>query len=387
MVGPYKNFISHYYMKKKLIILNSHYLSQHNYNIHGIDYFKKNLNCEIYDLSYLTNKLLKKNPKSYKFINLYSFKKLKIIFKNNRDAYYLDMLMASPKAIIIRLMMHFYKLNTISIKYLSGFPNIKFRIRIKSFLNLFNFNKVFIFLMDRVFSLLLKQDINVCSGTSNNILNTKKNTIYAASTEYSHYLYNKKKILKKKYAVYADTNFLDHPDSFKRQNRELIILDIYNKINLFFKKFCLLTGYDLIILAHPTSNNNKQLERIFSDYNIIKNKTANLLNGSQMLFNTHSTVYALAVLYNKPIIHLTSKLINDYLNNRNIVSLISKDLGSASINIDDFMLNKEFLNKKDFSVNKKKYQIYKNKYLKHPKSSNIHWFQTVSSHLGLSKPL
>ena len=83
-------------MKKKLIILNSCYLTGHNCNIYGINYFNK-FKFPVYDLSILTNALSKKNPKSYKFKNIYSLKKLNSIFKNNKDFYYLDMLMLSPK--------------------------------------------------------------------------------------------------------------------------------------------------------------------------------------------------------------------------------------------------------------------------------------------------
>ena len=61
MVGVCKKFENKCTMTKNIIILNSHYLTRHNFKIHGLDYFKKNSNCIIYDLSYLTSKLLKKN--------------------------------------------------------------------------------------------------------------------------------------------------------------------------------------------------------------------------------------------------------------------------------------------------------------------------------------
>jgi hypothetical protein len=365
-------------MKKKLIILNSCYLTGHNCNIYGINYFNK-FKFPVYDLSILTNALSKKNPKSYKFKNIYSLKKLNSIFKNNKDFYYLDMLMLSPKSIIIRLMMHWHKLQTISIERLGGYPRVKYLdiITVNSILKLFNLGRLINFIYNKIFSLLIKEDIILFAGTDSKIHNKKKTIIYAASSVYSHYLFNNNKKIeyKKKYAVYIDVNFFTHPDNFKRKNR-VINFEVYKQINSFFKTFCSLTGYDLIILAHPTRNIHK-MQKFFPNYKIIQNKTAELISGSEVLLNINSTSYALAVLYKKPIIYFTSNLIKPHAQNRQVISKICKELGMKFINIDDPMYSKFFLNKKNFSVNKKKYQMYINKYLKHPKSKNIHWFETL----------
>ena len=374
-------------MTKKLIILNSHYLSRHNFRIHGLDYFKKNTNCRIYDLSYLTSKLLKKNSKSYNFIKIHSLKEINIIFKNNKDSYYMDMLMSSPKTVIVRLMMHWNKLNVISLKYLSTFPKTTYirKIRLKSFYKLISFTKIKIFLIDRIFNFILKENINVCGGTVNNILyKKKKKLIYAASAEYSNFLYNKKKIFNRKYAIFSETNLFEHPDDFYKIGKKIISKQLYEKINLFFDRFCLFTGLDLIISAHPTSNDMK-LQKLFPNYRVIKGKTADLLRKSQMLININSSNFALAVLYKKPILHFTSNQINDHVNNRDITSIISKKLASPYIDIDNFINNKKILNNKLFVVNKKKYQMYIDKYIKHPKSPESHWFETLSSQLSLSK--
>ena len=150
-------------MNKKLIILNSHYMTRHNCNIYGINYFKK-FKYQVYDLSYFTNIFLKKNPKSYKFKNIYSFKKLNNIFKHYKDSYYIDFLMLSPKAIIVRLMMRWYKLNTISTERLGGYPLVKYFdiIAINSIFKLFNLVKLTNFIFDKIFTLLLKEDIILC---------------------------------------------------------------------------------------------------------------------------------------------------------------------------------------------------------------------------------
>jgi len=364
-------------MKKKLIILNSHYITKHNYNIYGLNYFKK-FKYPVYDLSTFTNIFLKKNPKSYNFKNIYSFKKLNNIFKNNKDFYYLDMLMLSPKAIIIRLMMHWYKLKTISAERIGGYPLLKYLdiMTINSIFKLFNLRKLTNFLYNKIFSLLLKEDVILAAGTGNKIHKKKKTVIYAASSVFSHYLFANKKVeRKKKYAVYSDVNFFTHPDNFKKKNR-VINFELYKKINSFFKTFSSLTGYDLIILAHPTRN-IQTMQKFFPNFKIIQNKTAEYISGSEILLNIDSTSYALAVLYKKPFIYFTSNLIKPYAQNGRIISKICKHLGANFINIDDAEYAKFFLNKKNFSVNKKKYQVFINKYLKHPNSKNIHWFETL----------
>jgi len=370
-------------MKKKLIILNNCYLSRHNCNIHGINYFKK-FKFPVYDLSIFTNIFSKKNPKSYKFKNIYSFKKLSNIFKNNKDSYYLDMLMLSPKSIMIRLMMHWHKLQTISFERLGGYPQVKYLdiITINSILKLFNLGKLINFIYNKIFALLLKEDIILIAGTDSKIHNKKKTIIYAASAVFSHFLFNNNKKIeyKKKYAVYTDVNFFTHPDNFLKKNR-VINFELYKQINSFFKTFCSLTGYDLIILAHPTSN-IMEMQKFFPDYRIIKNKTAEFISGSEVLLNINSTSYALAVLNKKPIIYFTSNLIKPHAQNRKVISRICKELGMNFVNIDDTTYTKFFLNKKKFSVNKKKYQMYINKYLKHPKSKNIHWFETLLDNIN-----
>ena len=180
---------------------------------------------------------------------------------------------------------------------------------------------------------------------------------------------------KKKYAVYADINFFTHPDNSKKTDR-VINFELYKKINSFFKNFISLTGYDLIILAHPTRN-IQTMQKFFPGHKIIQNKTAEFISGSEILLNINSTSYALAVLYKKPVIYFTSNLIKPYVKNEQVILKICKELGTNFINIDDAAYTKLFLNKKNYSVNKKKYQIYINKYLKHPKSKNIHWFETL----------
>jgi hypothetical protein len=364
-------------MNKKLIILNSHYLTRHNCNIYGINYFKK-FKCQVYDLSIFTNSFLKKNLKSYKFKNIHSFKKLNSIFKNNKNFYYIDMLMLSPKAIIIRLMMHWHKLKTISLERLGGYPLLKYSeiITINSIFKLFNLVKLTNFIYNKIFSLLIKEDIILLAGTGGKIHNKKKTIINAASSTYSHYLFANKKIKrKKKYAVYTDVNFFTNPDNFIKKNR-VINFELYEQINSFFKTFSLLTGYDLIILAHPTRN-IQTMQKFFPGYKIIQNKTAEYISGSEIVLNIDSTSYALAVLYKKPFIYFTSNLIKPYALNKQVISKICKQLGANFINIDDAEYAKFFLNKKNFSVNKKKYQVFINKYLKHPNSKNIHWFETL----------
>lgn len=376
-------------MAKKLIILNGNYLTRHNYEIHGFDYFKKNLNCEIYNLSYLSNKLFKKNYKFYNFKDIYSLKEINSIFKNNKDSYYLDLLLSSPKSIIIRLMMHWYKLNVISTKYLSTFPNLTYKnhFRLKSLYKFLSFNRIKVFLIDRIFNFVQKEDINICGGAVNDILFAKKNfLIYAASCEYSNYLYNKKKISNGKYAVFSETNFLGHPDDLHKIENKLIVNAIFKQIKLFFDKFRLQTGLDIVIAAHPTCTNVKKLKNLFPNYSVIKDKTADLLIKSRMLININSSTFALAVIYKKPILHFTSNLINEYMNNRSLISVISKELGSAYINIDidSFEFNKKILRYKNSVINKKKYQMYIDKYIKHPKSPKLHWFETLLSQLNLS---
>ena len=66
-----------------------------------------------------------------------------------------------------------------------------------------------------------------------------------------------------------DSNYKENR-YFKKKDR-VIDFELYKQVNSFFNTFCSLTGYDLIILAHPTRN-IQTMQKFFPDYKIIQNK-------------------------------------------------------------------------------------------------------------------
>ena len=103
-----------------------------------------------------------------------------------------------------------------------------------------------------------------------------------------------------------------------------------------------------------------------------------LVENSISVLTHYSSSISYAIIYNKPIIFLNSNeiiksFIDFYINN------ISRELGSTLINIDQYQQDKKRENL--LIIDKSKYQLYFDRYIKHPKSSNFSNWKTLENNL------
>mgnify|MGYP001371393956 CR=1 FL=1 len=104
---------------------------------------------------------------------------------------------------------------------------------------------------------------------------------------------------------------------------------------------------------------------------LVKEKTIELVRNADIVLAHTSTSISYAILYEKPIIFLTSNEIRLSYDDFRIDSL-SRELGSKLYNIDKKKYEIDFNNLDDVNkINKVKYQNFTNSYIKHPKSENI----------------
>lgn len=369
-------------MKKKLIIIIDHFFTKFHKKNLKIIFFKKKFNTKI--LYY--NRLFKYKKKNYADIQIKSVDELIKYFLSQKDKFYLiDALTLNLDSVLIRKKIkNISNVNNIVIKELNGYPKIiknnLFQTIKNRYDNIFS-PKSFYFKILNIFLYFFfikfqKKDILVVPGKKKYI-DGFKNYIYTRTKEYSILKYRKKKI-KNKYAVFLDTNFINHPEfqnpAVHINFHRMMATRIYHQLNNFLIHLYQLINIKIIILSHP-SNSIANLKFFFKKFKIVKNKTQMYLSRASLVLNINSTAYAEAVILKKPIVHLTSYNIEKMNNSINLTKQISHELGNNIINLDNW--DKKINTKDIFNYNEKKYSRFIKNYLKHPKSKrNYNWYES-----------
>ena len=194
-----------------------------------------------------------------------------------------------------------------------------------------------------------------------------KKLIKGHSFDYDIFLeLNNKNSNLKPYAVFLDQCLPFHPGNIYRGENPSVTKEKYfPALNDFFKSFESKTGLEIIFAAHPRSRYDLYPEFLYGRKYFI-NKTSELVKNSKLVLLHTTTSMSYAVLYNKPIIFITTdewtKSFDDFR-----IHSYSRSMGSLLFNIDNknnyFKIPK---NDKIYSFDKEKYKEYKDKYLKFP---------------------
>ena len=120
------------------------------------------------------------------------------------------------------------------------------------------------------------------------------------------YVFKPNIIKKKKYCVFLDNLTFTHPDFLIHKLNKKIDHNYYLKMNNFFNFVEQNFKIKIIIAAHPKTY-LKKFKCLYPDYEIIKNKTPELVFSAQFVM-AHSITSSInfAVLYKKPIIFITT---------------------------------------------------------------------------------
>ena len=212
--------------------------------------------------------------------------------------------------------------------------------------------------------------------------------IYVHYKDYEKYLLckNNNKIILKDYFVFLDEDIFDHPDnfdlyqSFPIDNKEVLKREYFSSLNKFFYKFEQSTGLKIIIAAHPktlfTSENNS-----FHNRSFIKNKTFDLIKNSKGVFAHASTSISMAILLNKPLTLLFSKVMFDLGYTHRILSFLI-ETKAQFVDIETNSINYLNLVKKN---SKNSYDSYINKYIKYKPTEKFSMWDKLCKTLNYTK--
>ena len=366
-------------MKKKLIIITKNVFSQNDYQRFKISKINKDFEVFCVDCSKLFFKKI--NTRNKKINNYFKIKNIFeyfFVINKIKPDIILDQLgfSFSYKTILLRL---YANLKSKCLFYFTG-P----RKRIPTFSNFDNGLKYF-FVNPLKFLIILNNFVTKKIFMKINFFNTifllsstyrekmikntnAKKIIYFHSNDYDNYLINKKKfkIKKIKFAVFIDENVPNHDDyqisNFKSPIDEKTYYKLLNNFfTIFEKKF----KTKIVIALHPKSK-FKEMKKNFLNRKIFIGKTQELIFNSKLVLTHCSTSRSYAILYNKPMIYLTSNKISKTWFGKEIIENC-KLTSSHIINLDKINLNVSNLLK----INSKKYKKYKDKFLVHPKADNI----------------
>ena len=171
-----------------------------------------------------------------------------------------------------------------------------------------------------------------------------KKKIRINSSVYDNFLRDKP-ILESKYIVLVDSGF-DHDDRILREGK--INSDhretYYRQLKTVLEKISKMYNKEVIICLHPKINypNSKYFEEIKKKFRLIKNKTTQFIYKAEIVLFFETSAIITAIMLNKKIINLNSKLMGSYYFKRN--NLYNEKINLFQLNLDDLELdNKESL--------------------------------------------
>ena len=350
-------------MQKKIIYITESFLTNHDYNRFGFNYFKKKkISLKILNITPITRKAYFQKEKKFHKVNKQneiicrSKKKLAQILKGvkSKNCYFYPGISNEHSFV-------FKELNRNKIKYfIYAFGNQP--IKKKKFIEFFNLiilypkatiKKIFNFFSYLPIENHLKPDFIFYVGKSfkNKFKDDKYNKakfISVPSIESDMALTKKvgKLNIKDDFAIYIDVpyNHSDQDNSKKRFPPETPCNyeNYYGTLNSFFDKIKYLTGLSIYISSHPRA---KYIKNPYNFGKLFYNKTFELINHKKckLVFIHSSLAINHALIKNKPIIFLTQNHFT-YSNKKSINDLASY-FNNSPLNMSDKTINIETLNK------------------------------------------
>lgn len=208
------------------------------------------------------------------------------------------------------------------------------------------------------------------------LVNSKTEVVWIHALDYDRFLEK----TRNKYSECETIIFLDSYLPFHPEYTRLGIPPLtspeeyYPALCSFFDYLENRLGLEIVIAAHPRSHYEKHSD-LFRGRRVERGKTAELVRDSKLVVLHGSLSVNFAVLYEKPMIFITTDILQKTTYGRRCKS-IAFCLGKTEINISQKInidIGKELL------VNKEIYAKYKNDYIKVKGSEELPFWQVVSS--------
>ena len=192
----------------------------------------------------------------------------------------------------------------------------------------------------------------------------------------------KERVVNGTYIVFLDQYLPYHSDFLIHEKRTIESESYFFNLNTFFSQIEKKFETKIVIAAHPKANNYKK-HNPFDKRPVFFERTAELVAGSMLVLAHYTTSINFAVLFNKPIILLSSIQIKKVLPaGAQFQDRLAKTLGSMILDIGDNITDEIKITFDSF-----KYSEYKYNYLTSPESEHkqsvtifIEFLKNVSIH-------
>ena len=223
-----------------------------------------------------------------------------------------------------------------------------------------------------------KIDFAFVSGKEELKVIEKKNDtkiFYTHNLDYDIYIKHKSNPPKKKLIVFIDQNVPNHPDW---EANNLVSPVTYEKYWKSVKNllFFLSQNYSEKIIIWPPRNKDTDIP--IEDYEILYEKTAEKIKDALFIIGHDSTALQFAVLWNKPILFVTTNELE--VNRKNKIEFFSSILGYKKVVNIDRDYDKSFL-EKAMQINKQSYADYIESYIKIKNSPMTYSWEIINKNL------
>tara|TARA_B100000073_G_scaffold335095_1_gene328350 strand:- start:219 stop:1379 length:1161 start_codon:yes stop_codon:yes gene_type:complete len=201
---------------------------------------------------------------------------------------------------------------------------------------------------------------------------TKILKIHASDYDFHLRDENSNQDIEKDHIVYIDQAIYGAPDMYARGEKFDIDIDKYfSDLRNFFDKIEDELKMDVVIASAPKINYSGK-EYLFGKRKIVQGfNSRSIIASSSLVLIHYSTAINFAVIYKKPMMFITSDIINKY--KKPVIDSLSKYFFSKPINI-----NQNINDLHIPEVNKNIYKKYFNDYIKGSSSSNkLFWEQVI----------
>lgn len=205
--------------------------------------------------------------------------------------------------------------------------------------------------------------------------------LYTHSFDYDLYLKERDAVVKtdEQLGVFLDEYLPFHSDyEYTGDSNKVSAQDYYSKLQKLFDHLESIYGVQIVIAAHPRSHYEDH-SVFFGKRQIIRGKTVKLVKASAFVLLHNSTALNYAVLFNKPMVFITTNAVNKSLIDPPSIECLAGYFNKKAHNLDHGI---EFALEKDLVVDQDRYKSYKNEYIKKDDSAELPFWQIVSNRIG-----
>jgi hypothetical protein len=181
--------------------------------------------------------------------------------------------------------------------------------------------------------------------------------------------------LDEKLGVFLDNCLPFHPDW--KSSSQLDPAIYYPLLCRFFDLLEKEYGMHIVIAAHPRSS-YENMKGYYGDRPVIRGKTVNLVRKSKLVISHQSASTSYAILFNKPIVFVTTDCLRQYDDLGPLTEFIAAALNKRVHNLSG---NFKFDPKREFVVDTVAYKRFKNKYIKEEGTEDLPTWQIFANYL------